>query len=109
MPIGDELRGILELDRVLHEPARLLIIAILSTEKDAGFPDLLTVTRMSSGNLHSHLRRLEAAGYIEGHTTHRGKRAVKLWQLSEVGQAAFEIYQQQMKRVCHFLNNVTIS
>lgn len=103
MSSGDEMRNILALDRVIHEPARLLILIIFASKKSVGFPELLAATHLSNGNLHNHLRKLEQAGYIEARTGYRGKRAVTIWQLSEVGQAAFEIYQTGMRKVCRYL------
>ncbi|MBI5671054.1 MAG: transcriptional regulator [Chloroflexi bacterium] len=94
---------------MLHEPARLLIIVILALEERASFADLLRLTGMSNGNLHNHLRRLDQAGYVEAESAYRGKREYTIWQLSEVGRSAFEIYQQRMKAVCQLVDGLTTS
>ena len=55
----------LQIDRVVHEPARLKILAYLSVVKSADFVFLLSRTGLTYGNLSSHMSKLEDAGYIE--------------------------------------------
>ena len=62
-----------ELDRIIHEPARLTIIALLSRVKEADFLYLLRETKLTKGNLSTHLMRLEEAGYVEIEKSFRGK------------------------------------
>ena len=54
-----------ELDRVIHEPARLLLVATLSVVESADFLFLMNQTKLTRGNLSSHLSKLQAAGYVE--------------------------------------------
>lgn len=109
MATAEDLRGAMELDRVIHEPARLLIVAILYADKSAPFPSLLNMTRLTNGNLHTHLRKLEKAGYIQAERAYRGKRGFTIWHLSEVGHAAFEIYQSKLKPIADYLTDLTTS
>ena len=51
-----------ELDKVVHEPARLKILAYLSVVKSADFVFLLSRTGLTYGNLSSHMSKLEEAG-----------------------------------------------
>jgi DNA-binding transcriptional ArsR family regulator len=53
-----------ELDRVVHEPARLAIMSALSACESADFIFLQRITGLSKGNLSSHLGRLEEAGLV---------------------------------------------
>jgi DNA-binding transcriptional ArsR family regulator len=53
-----------ELDRMVHEPARLAILSALSACQSADFLFLQRVTGLSKGNLSSHLSRLEEAGLL---------------------------------------------
>lgn len=108
MATADDLRGVMELDRVIHEPARLLIVAILYADRSAAYPSLLSMTRLTSGNLHTHLRQLEKAGYIQAERAYRGKRSITVWHLSEVGHAAFEIYQGQLKQIADHLTELIV-
>jgi DNA-binding transcriptional ArsR family regulator len=53
------------LDRLIHEPARLAILTVLSSVRDADFVFLQRATGLTKGNLSSHLARLEEAGLVE--------------------------------------------
>ena len=63
--MSDDLRSVTELDRLIHEPARLLIVTILSTVESADFLFLQRETELTKGNLSAHLRKLEDAGYVK--------------------------------------------
>lgn len=63
--MNETYQGLLEIDRIIHEPARLLLVTILSAVEEADFLYLLTATGLTKGNLSSHLTRLEQAGYLE--------------------------------------------
>ncbi|WP_246052952.1 transcriptional regulator [Actinocorallia herbida] len=54
----------LVLDRLIHEPGRLAILTVLSSVQDADFIFLQRATRLTKGNLSSHLSRLEEAGLV---------------------------------------------
>jgi DNA-binding transcriptional ArsR family regulator len=91
--MNEQLRAIAELDRVLHEPGRLMIAALLAGVKECDFLFLLRETGMSKGNLSSHLARLEGAGYVEIEKTYRGKVPMTLLRLTPAGRAAFDGYR----------------
>jgi DNA-binding MarR family transcriptional regulator len=88
-----------EVDRLIHEPARLAIVMILSTVESADFLYLMKQTGLTRGNLSSHLSRLEEAGYIEIEKTYRGKIPLTLCSLTEAGQSAFESYSRQLREL----------
>jgi DNA-binding transcriptional ArsR family regulator len=73
-PRGD-LHDLAEVDRVVHEPARLLIVTMLYAVESADFLFLLRESGLSKGNLSSHLSRLESAGHVAIEKTFRGKIA----------------------------------
>lgn len=52
------------LDRLIHEPARLAIMTVLSSVKAADFVFLQRTTGLTKGNLSSHLTKLEEAGLV---------------------------------------------
>ena len=62
-----------DLDRAIHEPARLRILMILSGVDLADFNFLLSTLGLSKGNLSSHVDRLESAGYVEVRKSFNGK------------------------------------
>jgi DNA-binding transcriptional ArsR family regulator len=71
--MSEPLGGITGLDRVIHEPARLLLVALLSNLDTADFLFLLKESGLTKGNLSVHLARLEDAGYIRVEKSFRGK------------------------------------
>jgi DNA-binding transcriptional ArsR family regulator len=95
---GDDLRTITEVDRVIHEPARLLIVALLSEVRSADFLFLQRETKLTKGNLSSHLSRLEQAGYLQIDKGYRGKVPQTMCSLTSEGRAAFRLYRVQMRR-----------
>jgi DNA-binding MarR family transcriptional regulator len=92
------LRDLADLDRVIHEPARLTIVSLLFLSKEAGFLYLQRETRLTKGNLSSHLARLEEARYVRIEKTYRGKLPLTLCSLTEAGRKAFENYRKTVKR-----------
>ncbi len=95
----DNLPPFAEIDRVIHEPARLLLVATLSVVESADFLFLMNQTKLTRGNLSSHLSKLEAAGYVEINKEFVEKIPRTLLRLTEEGKNAFIKYRQQMQRV----------
>jgi DNA-binding transcriptional ArsR family regulator len=95
--MSDDLRSLTELDRLIHEPARLLIVTILSTVESADFLFLQRETDLTKGNLSAHLSKLENAGYVNIEKTFKGKLPLTICKLTEAGQSAFDLYRQQMQ------------
>jgi DNA-binding transcriptional ArsR family regulator len=95
--MSSDLRGLTDLDRMIHEPARLLIVTILSTVESADFLFLQRETNLTKGNLSAHLSKLEDAGYVNIEKTFKGKLPLTVCKLTEAGQVAFDGYRQQMQ------------
>jgi DNA-binding transcriptional ArsR family regulator len=85
-----------DLDRVIHEPARLRIVALLSGAREADFLFLQRETGLTKGNLSGHLVKLEEAGYVQIEKTFRGKIPLTLARLTREGRAAFQSYRKSM-------------
>ena len=86
----------LQIDRVVHEPARLKILAYLYVVKRADFVFLLSRTGLTYGNLSSHMSKLEEAGYIEVHKEIKDKRPHTMLSLTDSGREAFKNYRKNM-------------
>lgn len=97
--MNETLLDVFSVDRLIHEPARLLIVATLSALEEADFLYLLNATQLTKGNLSSHLSRLEEAGYVEIDKTYAGKIPRTVCRLTKTGSAALEQYRQQMKAI----------
>jgi DNA-binding MarR family transcriptional regulator len=95
--MNEQLQAISGLDRVIHEPGRLMIVALLWAVKECDFLYLLHETEMNKGNLSSHLARLEDAGYVEIEKTYRGKVPQTLLRLTRAGRNAFDQYRKCLK------------
>lgn len=95
--MNPRMRALAELDRVIHEPGRLMIAALLFAVDRADFLYLQHETGMNKGTLSSHLARLEEAGYVEVTKTYRGKVPQTLLRLTEAGRKAFEQYRRKVK------------
>lgn len=95
--MNSHLRNISELDRVIHEPGRLIIVALLSAVEECDFLYLQHESQLNKGTLSSHLARLEEASYVEIEKTYRGKVPQTLLRLTPAGREAFEDYRRKMK------------
>jgi DNA-binding MarR family transcriptional regulator len=93
-----DLQDIANVDRLIHEPARLVIVAILDSVESADFLYLQHETNLTKGNLSSHLAKLEGAGYVQIEKTYRGKIPLTLCRLTSTGREAFRDYRQQLKK-----------
>jgi DNA-binding transcriptional ArsR family regulator len=90
---------IADLDRLIHEPARLAIMALLFVIDSADFTFLMNQTGLSWGNLSAHMSKLEEAGYLEVEKTFKGRRPNTNLQMTSKGREAFRMYSQKMKQV----------
>ncbi len=95
----EALRPLTEIDRIIHEPARMLILAYLSVVESADFLFLMNQTGLTRGNLSSHLSKLETAGYVEIKKEFVEKIPRTLLRLTEQGRKAFAEYRDNMKQV----------
>ena len=94
--MNQDLRKLADVDRLIHEPARLVIMTILFSVEKADFLYLLRETELTKGNLSAHLSKLEAAEYIQIEKTYRGKLPQTLVSLTDQGKAAFETYRKKL-------------
>jgi DNA-binding MarR family transcriptional regulator len=88
-----------ELDPVIHAAARLRMTATLAripVGDRISFPRLQELLDMTAGNLSTHLRKLEDAGYVEVSKTHSGRTPVTYLALTTTGRRAFEEYTQAL-------------
>ena len=88
-----------DIDRLIHEPARLMITAYLYVIESADFLFLEKQTGLTRGNLSSHLSRLEEGGYVVIKKEFVEKIPRTLIRLSEKGRRALDDYRTKMKRI----------
>jgi DNA-binding transcriptional ArsR family regulator len=102
--MNDELRAVTSLDRLIHEPARLLIVTILSLVQSADFLFLQRETGLTKGNLSAHLSKLEEVGYVKIEKTFKGKLPLTVCKLTPAGKKALTQYRQQLQ---DFMSNTS--
>lgn len=89
-----------ELDPVIHAQARLRVVASLAALARGdrlAFPRLQQLLEMTAGNLSTHLRKLEDAGYVEVTKTHERRTPVTYLALTRGGRTAFEDYSAALR------------
>jgi len=95
----DNREAFAQIDKLVHEPARLMIMSYLYVTDSVDAVFLIKQTGLTWGNLSAHLRRLESAGYIEIKKEFIGKKPHTMISLADGGKSAFEAYRANMKQV----------
>jgi DNA-binding MarR family transcriptional regulator len=95
----DRTASIIDINRVIHEPARFLILAHLFVVEAMEFLSLMKQTGLSQGNLSSHLSRLEKAGYVKVVKGYAGRRPRTMLNITDSGRKAFTAYRERMQQV----------
>ena len=100
---AENIQSIGDVNKLIHEPARLMIMAYLYVVESADFLFIMRQTGLTKGNLSSHLSKLEAGGLVDIKKEFVGKIPRTFLSLSDQGRTEFDRYQQQMKQ---FLENI---
>jgi DNA-binding MarR family transcriptional regulator len=87
-----------DIDRLIHEPSRLMIMAQLYVVQSADFTFLLHQTGMTPGNLSAHLSKLEDAGYVEVTKEFIERKPHTALALTREGRRAFKEYRKKVKQ-----------
>ncbi len=95
----DSLSEIMNIDRLVHSPARLAILTYLSVVEDGDAVYLLNQTGLTWGNLSANVTRLQEAGYIEVVKEFKDRKPHTLLKLTDRGRKAFQGYQNKMKEL----------
>ena len=96
--MSNDLRTLADVNRLIHEPSRSVILAILAAVESADFLYLQRETGLTKGNLSVHLSKLEEAGYVNIEKTYRGKIPLTLCHVTDGGRKAFDAYRNQLKQ-----------
>jgi DNA-binding MarR family transcriptional regulator len=90
---------LLNVDPLIHAPARLSVLTYLYVVDKSDFLFLKNMTGLTWGNLSAHLSKLEGAGYVVIEKKFKGKKPYTMIRLSERGRVAFLAYREKMQRV----------
>lgn len=96
-PIFAPLLAAGDLDKTVHEPARLMILSVLSVVDQADFVFLCHLTGLTRGNLSTHMSRLEEAGYIRVEKEFVDRRPVTGLSITMEGRSALHAYRDTMR------------
>ncbi|HEV2196657.1 MAG TPA: transcriptional regulator [Candidatus Acidoferrum sp.] len=91
----------MKLDKLVHEPARLVILTVLAEADEMEFRFLKEISGLNKGNLSGHLSKLEEAGYVAVEKFFRGKVPVTSLKITRAGRTALQQYRAQLKEVLH--------
>jgi DNA-binding transcriptional ArsR family regulator len=94
--LDSNLQQVQKLDRIIHEPARLVILAALNKVEEADFKFLCAVTGLTKGNLSRQSAQLEEVGYITIRKYYKGRIPATSYCMTAKGHEAFTDYWQQM-------------
>jgi DNA-binding transcriptional ArsR family regulator len=95
---SSDIQNITNVDKLIHEPARLNIMAHLYVIESADFLFMMRQTGLTFGNLSAHMIKLENAGYIEIIKEFVGKKPHTMLKLTKNGRQAFDEYRKKMKQ-----------
>jgi DNA-binding MarR family transcriptional regulator len=94
---GVELTDLIEVDRIIHEPARAAILAVLMGVESADFKFLLEMTQLTKGNLSVHAKKLQEAEYITIEKSFKDNYPHTEYSLTKKGRNAFRAYIKKLK------------
>jgi DNA-binding MarR family transcriptional regulator len=89
----------LQLDRVIHEKGRLAIMSMLAASPELSFTELRDVLDMTDGNLTTHIRTLQEAGYISVTKSFQNNRPLTTCSLTPAGKKAFASYINLLEKI----------
>jgi len=89
----------LHLDRVIHERGRLAIMSMLAASPELSFTELRDTLEMTDGNLTTHMRTLQEAGYVSIAKSYRNRRSLTTVSLTAAGRQAFANYVALLEQI----------
>ena len=89
----------LQIDRIIHERGRLAIMSMLAASAELSFTELRDTLEMTDGNLTTHVRTLQEAGYVSIAKSYRNRRPLTTVSLTAAGRQAFANYVELLERI----------
>jgi DNA-binding MarR family transcriptional regulator len=88
-----------QLDRVIHEKGRMAIMSMLAASADLSFTELRDALGMTDGNLTTHIRTLQEAGYLSVTKSFQNNRSLTTCSLTRAGRQAFANYINLLEQI----------
>ncbi len=92
-------QAFLQLDRVIHEKGRLAIMSMLAASPELSFTEMRDALKMTDGNLTTHIRTLQEAGYISVTKSFQNNRPLTTCALTAAGKKAFTAYINLLEQI----------
>ena len=89
----------LQLDRVIHEKGRLPIVSLLAASPELSFTDLRDTLKMTDGNLSTHIKTLQEAGFVSVTKSFHRQRLLTTCSLTPEGRRAFAAYIDLLEEI----------
>jgi DNA-binding MarR family transcriptional regulator len=89
----------LQLDRVIHEKGRLAIMSMLAATPELSFTEMRDALSMTDGNLTTHIRTLQEAGYVSITKSFQNNRPHTTCSLTAAGERAFGEYINLLEKI----------
>ena len=89
----------LQLDRVIHEKGRLAIMSMLAASPELSFTEMRDALTMTDGNLTTHIRSLQEAGYVSITKSFQNNRPLTTCSLTSAGKKAFANYINLLEQI----------
>ena len=89
----------LQLDRVIHEKGRLAIMSMLAASAELAFTELRDTLGMTDGNLTTHIRTLQQAGYVGVTKSVQNNRPLTTVSLTAAGRRAFAEHVDRLEQI----------
>ena len=89
----------LQLDRVIHEKGRLAIMSMLAANTEMSFTEMRDSLGMTDGNITTHIRTLQEAGYVSITKSFQNNRPLTTCSLTSAGRKAFGNYINLLEQI----------
>ena len=92
-------QSFLQLDRIIHEKGRLAIMSMLAAAPELSFTEMRDALGMTDGNLTTHIRTLQEAGYVSVTKSFQHNRPLTTCSLTASGKKAFTNYINLLEEI----------
>ena len=89
----------LNLDRVIHEKGRMAIMSLLAATPELSFTELRDTLSMTDGNITTHIKTLQQAGYVGVTKSVQNNRSLTTCALTAAGRSAFKEYVELLEQI----------
>ena len=89
----------LQIDRVIHEKGRMAIMSMLAASAEMSFTELRDALGMTDGNVTTHIRTLQEAGYVAVTKSFQERRPLTTCSLTPSGKKAFAEYIALLEQI----------